>query len=64
MEQMSCQRSTAIVESTIRQYLQGPWSEPLAVKVNGLHGMHYWNDGDAARFEADYRFLRSTIRPA
>ncbi len=62
MEHMSCQRSTAIVEGVVRRHVQGPWTGPLAVKVNGLHGMHYWNAGDDARFEEDYRFLRSTIR--
>jgi glycosyltransferase involved in cell wall biosynthesis len=63
MEHMSCQRSTAIVEDAVRGHAEGPWSGPLAVKVNGLHGMHYWDDADATRFAEDYRFLRSAIKP-
>lgn len=62
MEHMPCQRSTDIVERAIRDRSHGPWSTSLAVKVNGLHGMHYWDENDAVRFAADYRFLRSTIR--
>ena len=62
MEHMSCQRSTVIVEETIRAHAKGHWSTSLAVKVNGLHGMHYWNEDDAQRFADDYRFLISTIK--
>jgi glycosyltransferase involved in cell wall biosynthesis len=63
MAHMSCQQSTAILESAIRRHASGVWRTPLAVKVNGLHGMHYWNEGDADRFSEDYRFLRSMVRP-
>jgi len=63
MAHMSCQEATSILEGTIRQHTPGPWRTPLAVKVNTLDGMHYWDEGDAASFAEDYRFLRSTVRP-
>jgi hypothetical protein len=62
MAHMTCQQSTAILERSIRQHTPGPWSTALAVKVNGLHGMHYWNEEDMQRFAGDYRFLKSTIK--
>lgn len=56
MQHMSCQRSTAILRATVDGSVDT--GEDLAVKVNGLHGMHYWNEADAGRFTADYEFLR------
>jgi glycosyltransferase involved in cell wall biosynthesis len=59
LENMSCQRATRILQLAI----DGEDGEPgdLAVKTNGLYGMHYWNDADATRFAGDYEFLRSQL---
>ena len=62
MEHMSCQRSTEILRSVVDN--GSPESPRLAVKVNGLHGMHYWYPEDERRFEADYAFLASSVRRA
>lgn len=62
MEHMSCQESTRIVERTMTAHLREAWSDGLAVKTNGLHGMAYWSDEDGSRFADDYAFLASAIR--
>jgi hypothetical protein len=65
MKHMSCQRATEIVSAAIKEQALNrgeTWSRDLAVKVNGLHGMSYWDDKDRFAFEADYRFLASTMR--
>jgi glycosyltransferase involved in cell wall biosynthesis len=62
---MTCQRSTEILAGVIAKSAaaQGePWTGGLAVKVNKLHNMDYWEPEDARRFEPDYQFLRSAIR--
>ena len=59
MEHMSCQRSTEILRKVVDG---GRDSPPLAVKVNGLHGMHYWTPEDAGRFDSDYRYLSDVAR--
>lgn len=60
MEHMSCQRSTEIMSGIIDRG-KGEHA-PLAVKVNGLHGMQYWDMSQDAAFENDYRYLRSNRR--
>lgn len=67
MQHMSCQRATEIVSNTIKERALKcgeSWTHDLAVKVNGLHGMSYWDDKDRQAFESDYQFLVSTIRDA
>jgi hypothetical protein len=62
---MSCQRATALLEEAIGSRataLGEPWSGGLAVKTNRLSTMDYWNPADRDRFEADYAFLRGTLR--
>lgn len=62
---MSCQRATEILSAAIGNTAAArsePWSGGLAVKVNKLHAMVYWDPWEAQRFEPDYAFLRSTIR--
>ena len=56
MEHMSCQRSTQILQRIVDDGTDD--AGETAIKVNGLHGMHYWDETDAARFAADYEFLR------
>jgi hypothetical protein len=62
---MTCQRATEILSSVIARTAAArgePWTGGLAVKVNKLHNMDYWEPEDARRFEPDYQFLRSAIR--
>jgi glycosyltransferase involved in cell wall biosynthesis len=62
---MPCQRATELVSKAIGKAAveRGEnWSGGLAVKVNMLHKMDYWDPDDARRFEPDYQFLRSAIR--
>jgi glycosyltransferase involved in cell wall biosynthesis len=64
---MSCQRSTSLLSETIGKTAAErgeSWHEPVAVKVNWLSSMQYWDSQDASRFEADYAFLRHALRPA
>lgn len=65
MKHMSCQRATAILSEAIKERALKcgeTWTRDLAVKVNGVHGMSYWDDKDLQTFESDYQFLASTIR--
>jgi hypothetical protein len=65
MEYMSCERATRILSDAIRtkaMQLGEVWTEGLAVKVNHLHDMAYWNVSDHERFQADYTYLRSMLR--
>jgi len=55
------QVATRLIEEAING-TPGCETGPLAVKVNGLHGMEYWDPADEHRFAADYEFLRSMIR--
>lgn len=62
---LSCQRATELLGEAIRKTTAAAgedWESRLAVKVNKLHGMEYWDPADKARFEADYAFLRSVLR--
>lgn len=59
---MTPQHATAVLSDTIHQQCQRDGEEPpeeLSVKVNGLNGMNYWDDGVLPRYEEDYAFLRS-----
>jgi glycosyltransferase involved in cell wall biosynthesis len=62
---MTCQRATEILSGVIARTAAArgePWTGGLAVKVNKLHNMDYWEPEDAGRFGPDYQFLRSAIR--
>jgi glycosyltransferase involved in cell wall biosynthesis len=64
LSHMSCQRATDILSKTIGRVAIArgePWTDGLAVKLNHLHGMTYWNTDDSERFEQDYAFLRSML---
>jgi glycosyltransferase involved in cell wall biosynthesis len=65
LKNMSCQRATEILSQAIGETMAArgePWSGQLAVKVNTLNGLRYWDPEDARRFEPDYEFLRSAVR--
>jgi glycosyltransferase involved in cell wall biosynthesis len=65
MAHMSCQRATDILERTIREHALAsgePWTRGLVVKTVHLDSQRYWNPSDAARFEADYAFLKGQER--
>lgn len=59
--QITPERATRLIEEAINA-TPGCETGSLAVKVNGLHGMEYWDRSDERRFAGDYEFLRSTIR--
>jgi hypothetical protein len=64
-EHMSCQKATLILAEAIGKVAAErgeTWTGNLAVKVNGLHGMQYWDSGDLERFAADYEFLTTCMR--
>jgi glycosyltransferase involved in cell wall biosynthesis len=65
MAHMSCQKATSVVAEAVREraLLDGEtWTTDPVVKVGQLNTMAYWDPEDADRFEADYRFLESTLR--
>ncbi|MFO0811526.1 MAG: glycosyltransferase [Gemmataceae bacterium] len=66
MANMTCQKGTELLGRAIGEKaveLGQPWSGGLAVKVSYLSGMGYWDEADRMRFDGDYAFLRSAIRP-
>jgi len=65
LENMSCQRATAVLENTIREtaLARGEnWTRGLAVKVTYVDRMQYWNEDEAKNFAADIDCLRAAIR--
>jgi glycosyltransferase involved in cell wall biosynthesis len=65
MRHMSAQRATELLGESIRKVAVArgePWSTDPVVKVGRLHDMVYWDPADRERFEADYAFLRTTLR--
>lgn len=64
-EHITPQAATAIIKDTIERSCEFhgelPPNPDYAVKINGLHGMDYWDKSDRSRFESDYDFLRSTL---
>jgi glycosyltransferase involved in cell wall biosynthesis len=64
-EHMSAQRATEILSEVIGSTAAARgelWRGGLAVKVNKLHGMEYWDPRDQHRFADDYDFLLSAQR--
>jgi hypothetical protein len=67
MRNMSCQIAARLMAQTIALHTGEPEADAtseVAVKVNGLGGMQYWDSVERDRFEDDYRFLRSVMTPA
>ena len=65
LENMSCQRATEVLSTTLGQWCAAhgePWTETPVVKVRQLHRMTYWDSADAERFKADYEWLASQCR--
>jgi glycosyltransferase involved in cell wall biosynthesis len=65
LENMSCQRATAILNEAIRRVAIRAgenWTRDLVVKVTYVGAMRYWDEDDAQRFRMDYDFLRSLNR--
>lgn len=66
-ERMSPQASTRALQSVIWRVgadLGEVWTRDLAVKVNTLDGLAYWDPSERERFEDDYKALRARIRVA
>jgi glycosyltransferase involved in cell wall biosynthesis len=62
---MPAQRATELLSEAIGRMATARgerWTGGLAVKVNKLHNMEYWDPADHARFEPDYSFLRTTLQ--
>lgn len=63
---MTCERATAVLNDHLKANALAsgaPWTEDLVVKTSTLDTQRYFNPDDMARFEADYRFLESCLRP-
>jgi len=62
---MTCQHAARIMSDTIGQYATSrgeQWSDSVAIKINKLHNVEYWDPADEIRFESDYHFLKSQRR--
>jgi glycosyltransferase involved in cell wall biosynthesis len=67
MEHLTCQRATRTLEGAIRRKaleMGEQWTTGLVVKSVTLNTQQYWDPQDQHRFDADYAFLHSKIRPA
>jgi glycosyltransferase involved in cell wall biosynthesis len=65
LRHMSCEKANAILSESIKRLslqMGEKWTEEPVVKVNGLHGMQYWNSQDQNKFDEDYNFLTSCRR--
>jgi glycosyltransferase involved in cell wall biosynthesis len=65
MANISCQRATDILEESIAHVARAagePWTGGVAVKLNGLDSIYYWDKESMQRFAPDYDFLRSAAR--
>jgi hypothetical protein len=65
MAHMTCQHATNIIGVAIKRIALANgenWTQDLVTKVCHLNTMRYWNDSDRQKFDADYAFLRSTLR--
>ena len=65
LENMTCQKAVEVLDKAIgeRALAVGEdWNGGIVAKVNGLHGMEYWDESHADKFKADYEYLRSKIR--
>ncbi|MEJ0038443.1 MAG: glycosyltransferase [Gammaproteobacteria bacterium] len=67
MQNMTPQLATKAIDDAIARHAARSgekWTPgTLAVKVTSLHSMAYWDEAERPRFEPDYAFLRSALRP-
>jgi glycosyltransferase involved in cell wall biosynthesis len=62
---MSCHKGAEILSQVIGEYARSQgeaWTGRMAVKINKLDNVVYWDPGDRARFEPDYAWLRTLTR--
>jgi len=67
MANMSCQRATQVLETTLRARALRDgetWTRGLAVKTVHLDSQRYWDPADMDRFAPDYAFLKKQRKPA
>lgn len=65
MQHMTCQQATARLEQVIAATVGSTvesWSGEVAVKVNELSSMQYFEESARSGFQADYQYLASMIR--
>jgi glycosyltransferase involved in cell wall biosynthesis len=65
LSNMTPERGTRILEDHLRGEAARagePWTSGLAVKTSNLVTQIYWHEGDRAKFDADYDFLRKCVR--
>jgi glycosyltransferase involved in cell wall biosynthesis len=63
---MSPQRATQILSEVIEKVARSrgeDWTNDIAVKVDHLSKVAFWDPAHQKRFEPDYAFLESAIRP-
>jgi glycosyltransferase involved in cell wall biosynthesis len=66
LEHMTAEKATAALETRLREAALAagePWTDGLTVKTSTLDTQRYWNPADRAKFDADYRFLETHLRP-
>jgi glycosyltransferase involved in cell wall biosynthesis len=66
LEHMTAEKATSILEARLRDAATAagePWTEGLVVKTSTLDTQRYWDPADRAKFDADYRFLETQLRP-
>lgn len=64
LDHMSCQRTTALLNDTIRATALArgeSWSQDIVVKTSDLDGLLYWHPEDADRFADDRAFIRAHV---
>ncbi len=65
LETRNCERATQIIEkrmSALEQAVGRNWTTGLAVKINDLHGMSYFDPDDNEKYANDYSYLKTQIK--
>ena len=65
LEHMNCHEAGNLLEQTIADCtseVAPPATHPLAIKVNALHAMRYFEPQDEHRFSMDYEYLEGCFR--
>ena len=67
MNHRNCLRAMSKINQTVKEHetqVGRAWTTDAVPKVNELHGMKYFDAECTTRFDADYAFLRSCVRPS
>ncbi len=67
LNNMTCQHAVAIVDEHLHRQAHEvgeSWTEGIVARTSALDTQRYWDQEVRSRFEADYSFLESAIRPS